>query len=68
MAFRSSSVAKPPVDRGSKRLSVVQERPIGRTRGAEVSLSAWAFLFSEIIQYSQKRVTNLADFEKKCVR
>ena len=33
-----------------------------------VSLSSWAFLFSEIIQYSQRRVSGIPDFEKKCVQ
>jgi hypothetical protein len=43
----------------------IQDRPIGKTRGAEVSLPAWAFLFAELVTYTQKRVTGISDFEKK---
>ena len=34
----------------------------------EVGLSAFAFLFSELIQYSQQRVNTGEELERKCVR
>ena len=33
---------------------------------AQVSLSAFAFLFSEIVQYSQTRVSNIGELERRC--
>lgn len=33
-----------------------------------VSLSAFAFLFSELIQYTMDRATSTADLEERCVR
>lgn len=47
--------------------SSILERPINKTKGSEVSLAAWAFMFSEIIQYTQRRVSGIAEFEKKWV-
>ncbi|KAI8615648.1 NO signaling/Golgi transport ligand-binding domain-containing protein [Chytriomyces sp. MP71] len=41
------------------------DRPINRSRGSETSLAAFSFLFSEMIQYSQKRVAGIADLEKR---
>lgn len=49
----------------SKRTTAIYERPLSKSRSAEVSLSAWAFLFSETIQYTQKRVSGVAEFEKR---
>ena len=37
---------------------------VSKPRG-EVSLSAFAFLFSEMVQYYQNRVDSVADLEKK---
>lgn len=52
--------------RSSRRLSALQDRSVNASRGTEVSLPAFAFLFSEIISYTQQRVSDIADFEKKC--
>ncbi|KAJ2963118.1 hypothetical protein NQZ79_g1773 [Umbelopsis isabellina] len=41
------------------------ERNLNRTKGAEVGLSSFAFLFSEMIQYAQKRVNGIQDLERK---
>jgi len=49
----------------SKRASVVYERSLAATRGKEVSLGGWAFLFGEIVQYTQKRVSGIGEFEKR---
>lgn len=43
----------------------ILERPLNKTKGAEVSLSAWSFLFAEIVAYSQSRVDSVADLEKR---
>jgi hypothetical protein len=43
----------------------VIDHPLNRTRGAEVGLGAWAFMFAEIVSYSQSRVDSVADLEKR---
>lgn len=45
----------------------ILERPINKTKGAEVAASSWAFMFAEIVSYSQSRVDSVADLEKRCV-
>lgn len=41
------------------------ERPRDKIRQAEVSLSSLSFLFSEIVSYTQNRVTGVTDLEKR---
>jgi hypothetical protein len=43
------------------------DRPLNKTKGAEVGLAAWAFLLAEIIAYSQTRVDSVSDLEKRWV-
>ena len=43
----------------------IYDRPLNKTRTAEVSASAHAFLFSEIVQYMQKRVSGINDLERR---
>lgn len=57
----------PPLPANQKRTSVIYDRPVTKSRGAEVSLGAWAFLFAEIVQYTQKQVSGISEFEKRCV-
>jgi len=45
----------------------IYDRNLNKTRGAEVSLSAFSFLFSEIVQYTQKRVAGVNDLERQSV-
>ena len=45
----------------------ILDRPLNRTRGAEVSLNAFAFLLSEIVSYSQSRVDSVTDLERRRV-
>lgn len=52
---------------GEKRTSSIYERNVIKSRGSEVSLGAWAFLFSEIVQYTQRRVSSVGEFEKRFV-
>mmetsp|Transcript_27260 Transcript_27260/g.35756 ORF Transcript_27260/g.35756 Transcript_27260/m.35756 type:complete len:189 (+) Transcript_27260:96-662(+) len=42
----------------------ILDRPIGKGKG-EVSMSAFSFLFSEMVQYNQNRVQSIADLEKR---
>ncbi|CAG8529548.1 13907_t:CDS:2 [Ambispora leptoticha] len=48
----------------SKRASIV-DRNLNKTKATEVGLSAFAFLFSEMLQYAQKRVHGIQDLERK---
>lgn len=43
------------------------DRPLAKTKGAEVAMGAWAFLFAEIVAYSQSRVDSVSDLEARCV-
>ena len=43
----------------------IYDRPLNKTRTAEVSASAFAFLFSEVVQYMQKRVSGIDDLERR---
>jgi trafficking protein particle complex subunit 5 len=45
----------------------IYDRNLNKTRTAEVSASAFAFLFSEVVQYTQKRVSGINDLERRCV-
>src|SRR5580693_4519231 len=45
----------------------IYDRPLNKTRTTEVSASAFAFLFSEVVQYMQKRVSGINDLERRCV-
>lgn len=44
------------------------DRPLAKTKGAEVAMGAWAFLFAEIVAYSQNRVDSVSDLEARCER
>jgi hypothetical protein len=43
----------------------IYDRSLNKTRTAEISASAFAFLFSEIVQYTQKRVSGINDLERR---
>ncbi|XP_064355259.1 trafficking protein particle complex subunit 5 [Dromaius novaehollandiae] len=47
--------------------SPLLERPLGRPR-AEVSLGAFALLFSELVQYCQRRVYSVAELQAQLAR
>ncbi|KAK4052347.1 Trafficking protein particle complex subunit 31 [Microbotryomycetes sp. JL201] len=59
------SPSLPPLPPGLRRSGAIYDRPIVRSRGQDVSLAAWAFLFGEIIQYTQKKVKGIGEFEKR---
>ncbi|KAK2461730.1 hypothetical protein APHAL10511_006193 [Amanita phalloides] len=43
----------------------IYDRNLNKSRSAEVSGSAFAFLFSEVVQYTQKRVSGINDLERR---
>ncbi|KAI0961008.1 hypothetical protein AcV7_000230 [Taiwanofungus camphoratus] len=43
----------------------IYDRPLNKTRTAEVSASASAFLFSEVVQYTHQRVSGINDLERR---
>ncbi|KAF5382235.1 hypothetical protein D9757_008926 [Collybiopsis confluens] len=43
----------------------VYDRNLNKTRVADVSAASFAFLFSEVVQYTQKRVGGVNDLEKR---
>lgn len=43
----------------------IYDRNINRTRQAELSRAAFAYLFAEMVSYAQKRVTGIQDLERK---
>jgi trafficking protein particle complex subunit 5 len=61
--FSVPSVSTTPKPPGAR--SNIYDRPLNRTRTTEVSASAFAFLFSEVVQYTQKRVNGIADLERR---
>lgn len=42
----------------------ILDKPLSRGKG-EVSLSSYALLFSEMVQYSQSRVSTIPDLQNK---
>jgi trafficking protein particle complex subunit 5 len=53
-----------------KQLGIL-DRPLNKPAGVakgEVSLSSFALLFSEIVQYNQNRVDSISDLERKYVQ
>jgi len=49
----------------TKTRAAIFDRNLNRTKNNQVSLSAYAFLFSEVIQYTQKRVNEIGDLERR---
>jgi hypothetical protein len=45
----------------------IYHRPLNRTKTAELSQASFAYLFSEMVGYAQKRVTGIQDLEKRFV-
>lgn len=44
----------------------ILDKPLSRGKG-EVSLSSFALLFSEVVQYSQSRVYTVPELQNRCV-
>lgn len=47
--------------------SSILDRPIAKQRTDQVSLSAFSYLYSELVQYHQSRVSNISELEDKLV-
>jgi len=45
----------------------IYHRPLNRTKTAELSQASFAYLFSEMVSYAQRRVTGIQDLEKRYV-
>ncbi|KAH8908333.1 TRAPP I complex [Coniochaeta sp. PMI_546] len=43
----------------------IYHRPLNRTKTAELSQASFAYLFSEMVTYAQRRVTGIQDLEKR---
>lgn len=43
----------------------IYDRHLNKTRTADVSASSFAYLFSEVVQYTQKRVSGINDLERR---
>ncbi|GAA6011216.1 hypothetical protein JCM11491_006760 [Sporobolomyces phaffii] len=67
-AYSASAAPLQPAttsDGAAKRTTVIYDRPVTKSRQTEVSLGAWQFLFGEIVQYTQKQVSGISEFEKR---
>ena len=51
----------------SRKTRSILDRPLSRGK-SDVSLSAFAFLFSEYVQYSTKRVMTIPDLQAKLAK
>ncbi|KAF8454330.1 NO signaling/Golgi transport ligand-binding domain-containing protein [Terfezia claveryi] len=51
--------------RYSQSRKTIYDRHLNRSKGAELSKASFAFLFGEMVQYAQKRVSGIQDLEKK---
>ncbi|TEB39117.1 transporter particle subunit trs31 [Coprinellus micaceus] len=60
-----STLASTPRPASNRVVPNIYDRNLSKARAAEVSASAYAFLFSEIVQYTQKRVSGINDFERR---
>ncbi|WRT67036.1 uncharacterized protein IL334_004002 [Kwoniella shivajii] len=50
---------------GGSQYQPILDRSLNKSKGSEIALSAWAFMFAEIISYSQSRVDSVTDLEKR---
>lgn len=45
----------------------IYHRPLNRSKTSELSQASFAYLFSEMVSYAQKRVTGIQELEKRYV-
>lgn len=64
--INTSTTALSTTTTNTKTRAAIYDRNLNKTRASQVSLSAYAFLFSEIVQYTQKRVSGIGDLERRC--
>ena len=58
-------LAQPTALRYPSNRKTIYDRNLNRSRTAELSRAAFAYLFIEMIGYAQKRVKGIADLEKR---
>ncbi|KAL8710045.1 MAG: hypothetical protein Q9220_005316 [cf. Caloplaca sp. 1 TL-2023] len=66
--FSSQSTAPPRAPqqlRTPSNRKTIYDRNLNRTRTAELSRASFAYLFSEMVSYAQKRVTGIQDLERR---
>ncbi|MCJ1381228.1 TRAPP subunit trs31 [Xylographa soralifera] len=67
----SATSLKPPLPspglRTPSNRKTIYDRNLNRTRTAELSRASFAYLFSEMVTYAQKRVTGIQDLERRYV-
>ena len=61
----STRFSLPSTNKAGPNRPNIYDRNLNKTRASEVSASAFAFLFSEIVQYTQKRVSGINDLERQ---
>ena len=44
----------------------IYHRPLNRSKTSELSQASFAYLFSEMVGYAQRKVTGIQDLEKRC--
>lgn len=72
---QSSSSARAPLQpsqqhaglRTPSNRKTIYDRNLNRTRTAELSRASFAYLFSEMVTYAQRRVTGIQDLERRYV-
>lgn len=62
----SSTPRAPQQLRTPSNRKTIYDRNLNRTRTAELSRASFAYLFSEMVSYAQKRVTGIQDLERRC--
>jgi hypothetical protein len=62
-----SAPSLPPSTRPAAARPNVYDRPLNKSRVTDVSAAAFSFLFSELVQYTQKRVSGINDLERRHV-
>lgn len=60
-AVRSSAGLRYPSNK-----KTIYDRNLNRSKNAELSRAAFAYLFVEMISYAQRRVTGIQDLERRC--
>ncbi|KAL8938080.1 MAG: hypothetical protein Q9216_004095 [Gyalolechia sp. 2 TL-2023] len=61
----SSAQRAPQQLRTPSSRKTIYDRNLNRTRTAELSRASFAYLFSEMVSYAQKRVTGIQDLERR---
>ncbi|KAI4205143.1 MAG: hypothetical protein LQ348_001205 [Seirophora lacunosa] len=61
----SSAQRAPQHLRTPSNRKTIYDRNLNRTRTAELSRASFAYLFSEMVSYAQKRVTGIQDLERR---